>query len=81
VLNIAYNTLCGGQRLQDIEARRCDAVYLDGLGTESLALPARFRGYDWQTQRECGTNTNPKINGHPRRNRHPYRSQAPPQPS
>jgi hypothetical protein len=30
VLNIAYNTLCGGQRLQDIEARRCDAVYLDG---------------------------------------------------
>jgi hypothetical protein len=39
VLNIAYNTLCGGQRLQDIEARRCDAVYLDGLGTESLPDP------------------------------------------
>jgi len=39
VLNIAYNTLCGGQRLQDIEARRCDAVFLDGLGTQSLPDP------------------------------------------
>ena len=39
VLNIAYNALCGGQRLQDIEARRCDAVFLDGLGTESLPDP------------------------------------------
>ena len=39
VLNIAYNMLCGGQRLQDIEARRCDAVFLDGLGTESLPDP------------------------------------------
>src|SRR5450432_4658399 len=39
VLNIAYNALCGGQRLQDIEARRCDAVFLDGLGVESLPDP------------------------------------------
>ena len=39
VLNIAYNALCGGQRLQDIEARRCDRVFLDGLGTESLPDP------------------------------------------
>src|SRR5450631_3532423 len=39
VLNIAYNTLCGGQRLEDIEARRCDRVFLDGLGTESLPDP------------------------------------------
>src|ERR1039458_5933763 len=39
VLNIAYNTLCGGQRLEDIEARRCDAVFLDGLGAESLPDP------------------------------------------
>src|SRR5208282_877343 len=34
VLNIAYNTICGGQRLQDIELRRGDAVFLDGLGTK-----------------------------------------------
>jgi hypothetical protein len=39
VLNIAYNVLCGGQRLQDIEARRTDAVFLDGLGVESLPDP------------------------------------------
>ena len=39
VLNIAYNALCGGQRLQDIEARRCDPVFLDGLGIESLPDP------------------------------------------
>jgi hypothetical protein len=39
VLNIAYNILCGGQRLQDIEARRGDQVFLDGLGIESLPDP------------------------------------------
>jgi hypothetical protein len=39
VLNIVYNTLCGGQRLEDIEARRCDRVFLDGLGIESLPDP------------------------------------------
>jgi len=39
VLNIAYNALCGGRRLQDIEARRCDRVFLDGLGTASLPDP------------------------------------------
>src|SRR3974390_3701903 len=39
VLNIAYNALCGGRRLQDIEARRCDQVFLDGLGAESLPDP------------------------------------------
>jgi hypothetical protein len=39
VLNIAYNVLCGGRRLEDIEARRCDAVFLDGLGVQSLPDP------------------------------------------
>jgi len=39
VLNIAYNALCGGRRLEDIEARRCDRVFLDGLGIESLPDP------------------------------------------
>jgi hypothetical protein len=39
VLNIAYNALCGGRRLQDIEARRCDRVFLDGMGVESLPDP------------------------------------------
>jgi hypothetical protein len=39
VLNIAYNSLCGGTRLDDIEARRNDAVFLDGLGAASLPDP------------------------------------------
>jgi hypothetical protein len=39
VLNIAYNALCGGVRLDDIEARRTDAVFLDGLGTAALPDP------------------------------------------
>ncbi len=39
VLNIAYNALCGGRTLDDIELRRGDAVFLDGLGTKSIPDP------------------------------------------
>ncbi|MFN2506941.1 MAG: IS1380 family transposase [Acidimicrobiales bacterium] len=39
VLNIAYNALCGGTRLDDIEARRTDGVFLDGLGAAALPDP------------------------------------------
>lgn len=39
VLNVAYNTLCGGRALEDIEARRNDAVFLDALGAKSLPDP------------------------------------------
>ncbi|MCA1682154.1 MAG: IS1380 family transposase, partial [Actinobacteria bacterium] len=39
VLNIAYNALCGGTRLDEIEARRNDAVFLDGLGAAALPDP------------------------------------------
>ena len=39
VLNIAYNALCDGTRLEGIETRRNDAVFLDGLGTQSLPDP------------------------------------------
>jgi hypothetical protein len=39
VLNIAYNVLCGGERLEDIELRRQDRVMLDALGTPSLPDP------------------------------------------
>jgi hypothetical protein len=39
VLNIAYNVLCGGERLEDIELRRKDRVMLDALGTGSLPDP------------------------------------------
>ena len=39
VLNLAYNSLCGGTCLQDIELRRNDRAFLDGLGVESLPDP------------------------------------------
>jgi len=39
ILNIAYNVLCGGQRLEDIEQRRQDEVYLDALGAERIPDP------------------------------------------
>ena len=39
VLNIAYNMLCGGTRLDDIELRRNDRVFLDGLGAAALPDP------------------------------------------
>jgi len=39
VLNIAYNALCGGATLDDIEARRQDRVFLDGIGAQSLPDP------------------------------------------
>ncbi len=39
VLNIAYNALCGGRRLEDIENRRNDAVFLDGLGVAARPDP------------------------------------------
>lgn len=39
VLNIAYNLLCGGRVLDDIEHRRNDAAFLDMLGAEAIPDP------------------------------------------
>ena len=39
VLNIAFNVLCGGTRLQDIESLRNDAAYMDALGAEVIPSP------------------------------------------
>ena len=39
VLGIAYNVLCGGTCLQDIEGRRQDEVYLDALGAQRIPDP------------------------------------------
>jgi len=39
VLNVAYNALCGGRTLDDIELRRGDQVFLDGIGASSLPDP------------------------------------------
>jgi hypothetical protein len=56
VLNFAYNTLCDGTCLQDIELRRQDEVYLDALGARRIPDPTtagdfcrRFRAADVYT--------------------------------
>lgn len=39
VLNIAYNALCGGRTLDDIELRRMSEPFLDALGANSIPDP------------------------------------------
>ena len=39
VLNLAYNALLDGLRLQDIELRRNDEAFLDGLGAQRIPDP------------------------------------------
>lgn len=53
VLNIAYNALCGGRTLDDLEVRRNDRAFLDAIGADSIPDPTtagdfcrRFRDAD-----------------------------------
>lgn len=39
VLNLAYNALCGGTCLQDIETRRNDEFFLNSIGAERIPDP------------------------------------------
>jgi len=39
ILNIAYNALCGGLVLDDIELRRNDVGFLDALGARTIPDP------------------------------------------
>jgi len=39
VLNLAYNALLGGQRLEDIELRRNDEVFMDAIGARRIPDP------------------------------------------
>lgn len=39
VMNIAYNVLCGGRVLDDIEVRRNDGAFLDALGARTIPDP------------------------------------------
>ena len=60
VLNIAYNVLVGGERLEDMELRRQDASFLDGLGAQRTPDPTtagdftrRFSPEDILVLQEC----------------------------
>jgi hypothetical protein len=39
VLNLAYNVMCGGTRLEDIERLRHDTAYMDALGADLIPDP------------------------------------------
>ncbi|MBU0639526.1 MAG: IS1380 family transposase [Planctomycetes bacterium] len=39
VLNLAYNVVCGGTRLEDLERLRHDPAYMDALGAELIPDP------------------------------------------
>jgi len=45
ILNIAFNVLCGGRSLEDIEVRRNDAAYLDALGARTIPDPTTAGDY------------------------------------
>ncbi|MBA2702860.1 MAG: IS1380 family transposase [Blastocatellia bacterium] len=60
VLNIAYNILAGGVRLEDIELRRQDENFLNGLGAQRIPDPTtagdftrRFQEADILSLQEC----------------------------
>jgi len=56
VLNLAFNALCGGTCLQDIELRRNDECFLDAIGADAIPDPTtagdfcrRFEATDIRT--------------------------------
>ena len=68
VLNIAYNILSGGERLEDIELRRQDESFLNGLGAQRIPDPTtagdftrRFRVEDLTTLQECINRTRQRV--------------------
>lgn len=68
VLNIAYNSLTGGNCLDDIEMRRNDEAYMDALGAERLPDPTtagdftrRFTEQDVLALLEAVNSIRPKM--------------------
>ena len=68
VLHVAYNILAGGQRLEDLEARRQDESYLNGLGAQRLPDPTtagdftrRFAPTDIVALQECYNRARLKV--------------------
>jgi len=68
VLNITYNVLVGGMRLQDMELRRQDESFLNGLGAQRSPDPTtagdftrRFSESDIVELQECINRTRLKV--------------------
>jgi hypothetical protein len=52
VLNLAYNALCAGSCLQDLELRRQDEAYLNALGAERIPDPTTAGDFCRRFRRE-----------------------------
>lgn len=74
VLNVAYNVLCGGRTLDDIEVRRNDRVFLDALGAESIPDPTTTGDFCRRFRPEDVDDLMDAIN---KVRQHVWRSQAP----
>lgn len=68
VLNVAYNILAGGVRMGDIELRRQDENFLNGLGAQRIPDPTtagdftrRFDAEDILTLQECINRTRERV--------------------
>ena len=68
VLNFAYNLLAGGVRMEDIEVRRNDEQFLNGLGAQRIPDPTtagdftrRFSPADILTLQECINRTRERV--------------------
>ena len=68
VLNLAYNALCDGTCLQDIELRRQDEIYLDALGAQRIPDPTtsgdfcrRFGAADVHTLIDLINSVRPRV--------------------
>ena len=68
VLGIAYNILCGGTCLEDIELHRNNEVYLDALGAQRIPDPTtagdfcrRFSGEDLESLMEAINETRLRV--------------------
>lgn len=68
VLNLAYNILAGGVRLEDLELRRQDENFLEGLGAQRIPDPTtagdftrRFTAEDILTLQECLNRTRQRV--------------------
>jgi hypothetical protein len=68
VLNMAYNVMCGGTRLEDIERLRHDVAYMNALGADLVPDPTtagdftrRFKEEDVVTLMESINAVRPKL--------------------
>ena len=68
VLNIAFNVLAGGKRIEHIELRRNDEVYLDAVGAERVPDPTtagdfcrRFREPDVMNLMDAVNRTRKRV--------------------